>query len=510
MDIKIITSKSISILKKILLPLEFILSLLLAYSLFRFMILRNYAQVISIKHIIFIMIFGASVISLMIYNFKINREKWEKIIISFLIPLSLIYWMFMIPSHVPDEVSHLWKTYEISEGILVSDKKENTKVPRDLITMLKPNINKYGELNTALYEKTDYNDKVEVNNTAKTYPFFLYIFGAIGFFIARILNLNILVGCYLAQLINTIIFLIAAYYSIKIIPFGKLAITSVIFMPMFLHQATSTSADCIINAIVMFFIAFTIYLIFKEKEINRKEQITFFIFSILLAISKYVYLPIIGLGLILIFTKNMTKKQKVILLTTSIIIATISALAYFVFSNTYESAFTAYFEENNINTSEQIKHIISQPMNFLETLRITFHDRGENYIYEMVGNHLGWLCIQVPNITITAYIVLMIASCFVEENKVTFSTKQKSFNILISIAVILLVIAGLYLTWTTVGANIAEGIQGRYFIPVAFIILLCLCKKQNHIKIKNIQYKLPILLCLLNLSALHAIYKFFR
>ncbi len=509
MNIKNITDKSIIILKKIIFPLEFLLTVLLIYSLFRFIVLINYAHTVSIKYIVYILIFGISILSLIIYNLKINREKWEKVIISFLIPISLLYWGCMIPSHVPDELSHLWKTYEISEGKLIGDKTIISKVPRDLVVMFKPNINKYNELNEALGKTTDYNDIVEVSDSAKTYPFFLYMFGAIGFVIARILNLNALLGCYLAQLINTIIFLITAYYSIKIIPFGKLAITSVIFMPMFLHQATSMSADSIINCITMIFISFTIYLIFKENTISKKEEIIFFILSVLLAISKYVYLPIIGLGLILIFSKNISKKQKIVMLTASIVIATASAIAYFVYSGSYDSAFNDYFAEQNINTTEQIKYIISNPIELLKTLKTTFTQKGNEYLYMAIGSNLGWLCIVVPNIIITIYLIFMIMSCFVEKNTVSFSSKQKIFVSLISISVILLIVLGLYLTWTTVGANIVEGVQGRYFIPVLFLILLCLCKKDNYIKIKNVQYKLPIVFSILNLLTIHTIYQFF-
>ena len=102
------------------------------------------------------------------------------------------------------------------------------------------------------------------------------------------------------------------------------------------------------------------------------------------------------------------------------------------------------------------------------------------------------------------------ASCFIERNKVAFDTKQKAFCMLIAIGTMILTITGLYLHWTGVGADLVEGVQGRYFIPVILLVVLCIGKKENYIKIKNIQFTLPVILCFLNLSVLNTIYQFFK
>lgn len=497
------------ILPKLIFPIEFVISLCMAYSCFRFMVLRNYVGTISVKHIIYIAICVSILLVLISYNYRKNKEKIEKIIISFLIPIGMLYTIFMLPSHIPDELSHLWRAYEISEGHFISS-KEATTVPRDLEKNMKGNVDNYQQFNTALSSKTDYQDKIEVKATFKTYPFFLYMFSAIGFLMARVLNLNILLGCYLACFMNFIVLLVTVYYAIKILPFGKWAVTSIIFMPMFLHQATSTSADCVINCLALLLISFVTYLLFKESKITKKERVIFFLLSIFLALSKYVYLPMIGIGLLLISSKNMEKKQKIILFSTTFIIAILLVLGYFVFDRTYENPHKDYLEQVNANMAEQVKGIIHHPIKFVETLGRTLYERGESYMGTMVGSSLGWLNITVYYPAIIMYIIVIIASCFIEENKVAFNTKQKLFCMLLSVGTILLVITGLYLHWTGVGAGVVEGVQGRYFIPVAFLIVLCLCKKENYVKIKNVQLLLPIILCLLNLPALHAIYKFFQ
>lgn len=504
-----IKEKAIQLGKKVLLPIEFVLSFLFVYSLYRFLFINQIEARISAKHIILMTIFGILLIGVMIYHIKLKAKKIESIILTFLIPLGMCYFIFMIPSYGPDEIVHFRKAYELSEGIFVTSKVEKTKVPRDLTTKMRPHVNTYQELQEMLYTPTDYQDKIEVSNSANIYPFVPYIFSALGFLLARMLNFNIIIGCFLAQMFNFIAFLVAVYYAIKLIPFGKLMIAAVCFMPMFLQQAISGSSDCMLNCISMVFIAFCLHLVVKKEKVTKKEGITLVVLSALIALNKYAYLPIVGLSLLLLFTKNMTKKQKAIIVSTALIASIVIAVGYYIFSSTYPSGHGKYVEENQVNASEQIKEIIHHPGNYVKTLFTTFGQQGENYIYQAIGSSLSWFCIPVPFISIIAYLFVMIGACFVEKHEIALSRNQKLYCLAICLGVIVLVATGMYLTWTTVGKPIIEGIQGRYFIPIIFLLGLCLCQKDNYLKIKNSEIKLPLLFCLLNLPALCAIYEFF-
>lgn len=497
------------IVAKWIFPIEFMVALFMAYSCFKATVLKNYAGMIPIKYDIYIGISVIVLLAIIIYVGKQNKKKVEKIIISFLIPIGMLYTIFMLPSQIPDELGHLWRAYEVSEGNFISSKEVST-VPRELVYHQKGYVETYQEFNEALSTTTDYNDRVEVNSTFKAYLFFLYMFSAVGFFIARVFHLNILLGCYLACLMNFIVFLISTYYAIKMLPFGKWSIISILFMPMFLHQATSTSADCIINCLALLTISFITHLLFKESKITKKEKVIFFVLCILLSLSKYVYLPLIGMSLLLVFSKNMDKKEKIRLFSITFIAAIVFVILYFMFDRTYENPHKGYMEQNHVNMQEQAKQVLLHPIHYIKTLGTTLYVRGQSYVDTMVGSALGWLNISVPYPIIMTYIVVMVASCFIEKNKVAFATKQKVFCMLVAVGTIVLVITGLYLHWTGVGADIVEGVQGRYFIPVMFLIALCVGKKENYVKIKNIQFKLPILLCFLNLCVLNTIYNFFK
>ena len=505
MDIKKIFLNIKKILKVLILPIEFLFSIFLAYSIFRFFVQKSYGDIFSTKHLVYITLSSLVIIYIIIYNIK-KKVKLEKLVLSFLIPVGMIYLMLVFPTVAADEHFHLFKTYEVSKGVFISSKEEATTVPRDL-SVCGSKVKTFANFNDALSWDTDYSDEVEVNNTFKSYPSYLYMFGSIGFVISRALDLNIYIGCLLAKLINFTCFLITIYYSIKILPFGKYVLIGIAFMPMVLHQAVSTSADCMINNIAILFISFITYLIFKEKDINNKELVGLGILGILLAVSKYVYTPIVGMILILLFSKKLSKNKKQIAIPLIIVISGIITIACFMFSNSYVSGHRAYLDSIGQDSAGQVKWIINNPKSFIDVMMVTLDEKSFYFITQMIGSTLGELDINVSYTPIIFYIVFLVVICFIEENKVAFSTKQKIYIMFLNIVSIFLVILSLYISWDGVGDPKVEGVQGRYFIPIAFLTLLCICKKENFVKIKNAQYKILIMACLLNIAPMVTLYQ---
>ena len=96
-----------------------------------------------------------------------------------------------------------------------------------------------------------------------------------------------------------------------------------------------------------------------------------------------------------------------------------------------------------------------------------------------------------------------------ENNEVAFSREQKIWNFLIVVGTALLIIGAMYISWTGVGAEVVEGVQGRYFIPLLPLLLLCVSMKQNYIKWNHVHLWLQIVLVLLNGITLNTIFQHF-
>lgn len=496
------------IFNKIKYIIEFLISVMFSYVVFRIVFIKHNYGYISAKHLVYIVPIALILILNVLYCLYKSEKKIEKIFISFIIPIGMLYWIFMMPSQVADEMAHLWRAYEVSEGIFISSNKNETKVPKDLIHNIKPYVGNYSQMVSVTNDTPEFNDLESVNNTAKTYPATLYLFSGFGFFIGRIFKLSFIISAYLAKLFNFIIFIIAGYYIIKIIPIGKFAMFTLLFTPMVLHQATSTSADAMVNISCLLFISYSVKLLFKKEKILTKELVLYFIIAVFISIAKYVYLPLIGISFLFIKRKDLDFKGKIIIIS-SIIISGIVAIVCYKYSLTYPGAYDDYLNQVGANSTLQLKYMKENPLKALEMIRNTLVTNGNTYLKEAMGLKLGWANIFVNDLWIGLFIIILFASCYLEKNEFVLNMIQKSWMILISFGIICLIIIGLYISWTPVGLEISTGIQGRYFIPIIPLILLCLSLKENYIKIKNIEYKLPIILSIINIPVIMTVIKFF-
>ena len=215
--------KLMKFINKIIFVIEFIISIFGTYSLYQIVLYKNTANNIPIKHLIIFIISIIVLLGIIIYNYKNNKEKVEKVIISFLIPISMTYVFFMAPGYVPDEPAHIYKSYEISTGKLITEIKEDgsstNEVPKYLRNNIELSLTTYSQYNMAVSEETDYDDVIEVESPAQAYPPILYAFSALGFLIGRAFKINVILAVYLARIFNLMVFLIIGYYSIKLIPF---------------------------------------------------------------------------------------------------------------------------------------------------------------------------------------------------------------------------------------------------------------------------------------------------
>lgn len=508
--------KIVKIWNKIKYPIEFMIVVLFMIGVYRFITVKAYQGYWSRNLLIYLFFTGIIALAIIIYNCFQDKDKIEKMFINFAIPIGIMYIVFMLPTYTPDASAHIWKAYEVSNGILLTpkDNNGNSIVPEALSKYRETVLTKYSVLEEAIQteEANDYNKTTEVNSPAKSYCTIYYIGYAIGFAIARILSLNIFLGIFLARIINFIIFLVIGYIAIKIIPFGKILLAVYLLIPMMVQQATAVTVDSLMNVGIILFIAYTFKLAFKKEKLEKKEEIIFLVLTILIGVSKLTYLPLIGLGLILAKRrKELNKKQKIILGIVTIVVCLISAFTLNRLTSGYPSHASEerYLEEAGVNSSEQIKGIVTNPVQYLKVLCNNFKVNVEFYLYSFIGQYMGWLSILFPVPYIYLYIALLFVAIFVENNNQVLDRKEKIWGLLLALIMYLLVVTGLYIEWSAVGGEVVAGVQGRYFLPITILTLLCICKKNNYIKIKNPNVVIPLCSFLINGLFIRQIIMFF-
>lgn len=493
--------------------IEFLLSLIIGVSIYKITYTYQDFHYVSLKYLIVFAVNSLLNLLLIISNIVKYKNIIEKLFLTFIIPIGIAFLMLFPMNQVPDEDGHMFRIYNISLGNFITAFGENNEgemyVPKVLSELSEQKEEfTYSDIHRYMINKSNYDELVPVQAITKTYNPISYLTGAFTFFMCRLLNVNILLTCYLIRLINFMFFVIAGYYCIKTIPFGKLLLAIYMFLPMIIQQAASLSVDSFVNTVSLLFIVYTIKLLYQKNDLFVKQRIIYYVLAIGIALSKYIYFPLTFMSIMLLWNKNIKKKNSIKLIITSITLSVLLSGAWFLFSQKYVDV-RENIINNNVNPMEQIKYIIKNPIQYLLLFMKNIERNGQFYVFSFVGSQLGWLNIIVPGIYITMMLYGLLILPFLEKNEKSLQKQQKFITTLIGIILIILIITGLYITWTGVGVNDILGVQGRYFIPAVILILLSMIKEKQYINVKNIELKYFITYFILNALVLITAFKQF-
>lgn len=498
------------IYNKVIFIIEMLIALILGISIYKVSYKYQDFRYISRPHLTIAILSCISLLIIIIFNTKKYKKTIEKLFLTYVIPIGIMFIILLPMCLVPDEEGHIFKSYEISMGKLITPLGEKNEgdiyVPKQVleIAQKKDSMN-YSQIHMLLQQETDYDDLTPVQTPAKTYFPINYLTGAMTFAVCRGLNINVLLACYLARLVNFIMFIIIGYYSIKILPFGKLLLAIYMSLPMGIQQAASLSADAFINSISILFIAYNLKLLYQEKDLELKQKIIYYVLALSISLCKYVYFPLVFMSLLLIKNKNISKKNKIQITVITIITSIIVAIIWFAFSQQYVDT-RLYIKQANVNTMEQMKYVLKNPLKYVKVLINTLQAYGGYYLLSFVGSNLGSANIEIPQICSLALLFGLCIIPFFEKNKKSFEKIEKWIMLFIAMILILLVETGLYLTWSPLQYNLVAGVQGRYFIPIFILILLAMINKDKNIEIKNLEMKYFIVYFTLNIISLLTIY----
>ena len=403
--------------------------------------------------------------------------KCENIFII-IAPIVCILFMIAMPTFKNhDEYYHWLKAYEVSVGNLmtpIKDGVQGTVMPNAVAEIcpndwIKINYTKMKELKNIKIEQGK--EGILNPETAAVYSFVQYIPQAVGIAIGRIFTDSAYLLTYAGRIMNLIVALSLLYIAIKIIPIGKKIILIPALIPIAIEGFTSLSPDAMTNSMTFLYIAYILYLTFgTKKKIEFKEKIILTIMSIIIALCKIVYIPLVGL--ILIIPKEKFKKEtnKNKILNFSIIagIAVIVNLVWLAISSKYLSTF------REGDSAIQVLLALKNPIKYIQTLLYTIDLNGNNYLISLFGSCLGWgELVKLHSIIPYAFMsIYFIAAISDRSIKNCLKRYQILWIILVIIAIVGLIFTSLYVQWTTIGSQSILGVQGRYLLPIIPLIML--------------------------------------
>lgn len=421
---------------------------------------------------------------LFLVNFFINIKLShnitpEKIFLFWAIIFGMLFLLLTPPCQVPDEPSHFYRAFQVSELNIIAKKSDDGLVGGFLPQNLQITAEK-ARGNIPFH----YENKIKVNEIfplfklpldsdirkfvhfpgAALYSPVPYLPQAIGIAIGRFFNSSPLVLFYIGRLFNLFTWVCLVYSAIRLAPFFKWPLVLLALMPMSLFQAASVSADSATNGLSFFLIAITLRYAFDENKVIRgRELCILFLTSILLVFCKvfYFFIPFIFLA---IPVKKIGKKKKYFIfffLLVLLMITMVTAWAFIIKD--------IYIPLRGSSPAEQLHFIFSNPFKFIYIMFSTWLTNGFS-LESFIGN-LGWLDTDI-RFQFLYFIVLIFISLINRQENIMIKLTEKSIFFTITLATASLISTLLYLSWTEVGSKIINDIQGRYFIPISPLLFL--------------------------------------
>lgn len=403
--------------------------------------------------------------------------------------MGLVYMIALPVYQVPDEPTHLYAAYELSNwslGIDIPD--DNTIVLRqdDYNMPLQTgqfSAEDYERYYSSVFERCRNDKMVYTDREAAQTWHYQYVMGAVGITLGRLLGLGSVLTFMLGRIFVLILFVAMMSYAIKQIPIGKMAMFALALLPMTVQQSMSYSYDAVLIPAVFVTVALSIRLTCKQGE-----QLTKFDY-VMLCVSAMACMPAKGhayfligfLPLIALFNKRQRDQRKTRNIIIISLLAVLSLLATVALQDVCFPNLEAVPEgyQNYISWADSegytIKGLLSQPLLLLKILFRTITGYGSFYIETFLGNRLGWLELYFSDFCLRVLFFIVALACIPrKENKIEVPKNVSVLFKMVGALEILFVFAGFLLAWTPVSEGAIAGVQGRYFIPAMIVIFVAL------------------------------------
>lgn len=409
--------------------------------------------------------------------FKNKNIKVEKLYLFVMVIVCLSFLITMPTFKNHDEYYHWLKAYEVSNGHLktpIVDGVQGSQMP-SAVSEIFPTSTwtnmSYSDVRDNLSIKVNYDEHGLLNpETAAVYSFVQYIPQSTGIALSRLFTDRVYLFTYAGRIFNLLVSVLLCYLAIKIIPFGKGVLFVLSAIPTTVEAFTSLSPDALTISLSFLYLAYIFRLSFdKERVYKIKDFILLLLMSVILALCKIVYLPLVGLILLIPSDRFKGKKikYKTINFLIIFIIAAFANLTWLLCASKYLSDF------RDGDSAIQVLLAIKNPIHFIQMVLYSMNIYGSKYVLSLFGNDIGWgelvkLYCAVPY----TFILLSFFALFGDKKlKNKFNFFQYIVCFLVSVAIIGLIFASLYVQWTTVGSTSILGVQGRYFLPILPIIM---------------------------------------
>ncbi len=387
------------------------------------------------------------------------------------------------PFQVPDEPAHFYRAYAVSEGQPWAVRGENRQGQAELGAMLPASLQELGiglrgdlpfhperkirpeTIRQAFRISLDEERRVFVDyRTSAQYSPVPYLPQAAGIALARGLGSPALGLLYAARLANLLVATALIFLGLRELPSFSWLTTMLALTPMAIFLRASASADALGTAVAFLLVGIVARLAWGEEERGRwKDFALLTACSAALCLSKPVYVPLVFLALLIPVHRFPGGRRGPALL----LLGAMTVAAFGLALQTAGAVDLPLRPDAPVDLEGQIRDALAEPFRVAGIVAEDYLLRGDRYVAQIVGQ-LGWLDANLPKPLLWGYLALLgLLAVFDTRRAVAVVPWQRAVLILVGLSTLGLVSASQYAAWTPYGADYVDGIQGRYFLPLA-------------------------------------------
>lgn len=391
--------------------------------------------------------------------------------------IGALFFVVTPPFQAPDEDKHFFRAWAVSEGRLIAERRGG-KVGFTLPVELPHLVHRVGgdahdghdrvdpqAIRAALGRRRADSPRRFIASPNSAFTSCVpYLPQAAGVLIGRGIRASTLGCLYLARALNLLIGSVLIALALRALPGHRWFLMMVALAPMATFLRSTVSADVVTMGLCFWFVAKIAASCFDSKmQVRAGRWVGISALSVLVCLTKLPYAPLAGLpwliprerfvGGILVWPARLFQ------VAAALIATAVSIWIAVHFGSPLR-------EEVPLDPGKQVRLILLHPFRFAAIAVGDYMIHGPRYLAQTVGQ-LGWLDINLPKTLIVGYLAAAIYVFWADGNAGVDARTREVLGFAVAvIAVLGLVSASQYVSWTAHGAGVVEGIQGRYFLPL--------------------------------------------
>ncbi|MEU8895044.1 DUF2142 domain-containing protein [Nocardia sp. NPDC048505] len=398
-----------------------------------------------------------------------------------------------------DEITQFGRAYQVAHGGFLPERIEDRRgvsyggdVPVSITELMGYALTDYTtnpqEPDPMVYDPADYDrfkraaistevEPVWFTNTAAYSPV-PYLPAALGIRVAELLDLNVGGMIMATRLAGLAVYLALVGFGLWALRARRVQwlVLAVALLPIAVFQAGTVTADTMTNALAIMVSALLVKALFLGDRLGRAETAALLAAAILLPLSKPTYV-LLALLLVLIpvrrfaFGSEEPKRWQRIV---PIAFAGVGAICFAIWTKiagpTTEGMGLMRPEHQwkSVRPGDQLSGILGDPIGFVDVFGDSIAYRDQRWFIQFFGE-LGFAYIDVPALSIVACLLAFAVALGIAD-RMTASDRWRTWVVALTVAAsVAMIYVTLYMSFTPVDYYIIDGVQGRYFVPLAIV-----------------------------------------